>query len=926
MTENGTDECPPRVLILEDAPGQLRTLSAILADEGFGVIGSGTASEALEHLAAGRADVAIVDLRLPDLDESGLLRKLAAYAQDVPVIIHTAYSSYESAKGAINGGAFAYVEKAGGPAELVRQVHRAVQACLRRRAGQLEAAVAERTEDLSRSNDALREARAYAESIIDSMANMLVVVSPAGRIVTVNEATCARLGYSENELIGQPASLLFQEEEGEEEEEEEEEAQFTISEQALPVKRTVLRRLVEEGSIRNIEKSLLARNGEKIRVLLSGSIMRHDRGEIRGIVCLALDITERKQAEEALHQSEERLRLLFENTHDLISLADSEARTLWANPAWRELLGSIEGRRNPFDLLHPDDLERIRAAWQGLVERGVPIRDIEYRFASDAGEYRTFMTSAFPAALERRRCYYVVAHDITERKRAEEEAKKLQKQIDYILGATNTGIDIIDSDFDIRYINPEWQEHYGDPAGRKCYEYFMGRSDVCPGCGIVKALETKQPTVTEEVLPKEGNRPVQVTVIPFQDENGDWLVAEVNVDIRERVRMEEQLRQAQKMEAVGQLAGGVAHDFRNQLMVVEWCADSLLRRGLVSEEGRYEVQEIIKAARRSTDLTTQLLAFSRKEALRPQRVELGELVSQVGASLQPMIGEDVRLSVAEASRPCWADLDPGQLQQAVVNLAVNARDAMPGGGELTIGVDCVHRGADSVKGHPNARPGRYAVLSVTDTGVGMDEETRTRIFEPFYTTKEVGKGTGLGLSMVYGFVEQSRGFVEVDSRPGAGSTFRLCFPCVDTDAQPAQPAAAPEEFRGGTETILVVEDEAPVRELVVAQLQQLGYTVLEAANSREALSRVEGCSGRISLLITDIVMPEGSGLDLAGRVQADRPEIRVLYMSGYSGKDLARRGLASQDINLLAKPFSAADLARSIRATLAGPAARESRS
>ena len=913
MTENGTDECPPRVLILEDDPGQLRTLSAILADEGFGVIGSGTASEALEHLAAGRADVAIVDLRLPDLDESGLLRKLAAYAQDVPVIIHTGYSSYESAKGAIDGGAFAYVEKAGGPAELVRQVHRAVQACLRRRAGQLEAAVAERTDELSRSNGALREARAYAESIIDSMANMLVVISPAGRIVTVNEATCARLGYSENELIGQPASLLFQEEE--------EEAQFTISEQALPVKRTVLRRLVEEGPIRNIEKSFLARNGEKIGVLLSGSIMRDDRGGIRGIVCLALDITERKRAEEALRESEGRLRGLSEAAFEAIAIYEKGV-LLSANDQYFEMFGydadELLGRQVMPLTVAPEAREfmakRIAA---GAID---PYESVGLR--KDG--------TTFPMEIRVRETKHQgrsvrvgVLRDITERRRAEEEAKKLQKQIDYILGATNTGIDIIDSDFNIRYINPEWQEHYGDPAGRKCYEYFMDRSEVCPGCGIVRALKTKQPTVTEEVLPKEGNRPVQVTTIPFQDENGDWLVAQVSVDIRERLRMEEQLRRSQKMEAVGQLAGGVAHDFRNQLMVIEWCADRLLRRGLVSEEGRYGVREIIEAAQRSTDLTAQLLAFSRKGALRPQRVELGELVSQSGASLQPMIGEDVRLSVAQPSRPCWADLDPGQLQQAVINLVVNARDAMPGGGELTIGVDCVHRGADSVKGHPNARPGRYAVVSVTDTGVGMDEETRTRIFEPFYTTKEVGRGTGLGLSMVHGFVEQSGGFVEVDSRPGAGSTFRLCFPCADMAAAPAQPAPAPEELRGGRETILVVEDEAPVRGLVVEQLQELGYTVLEAANSREALSRVEGYSGRISLLVTDIVMPEGSGLDLAGRVQADRPEIRVLYMSGYSGKELARRGLAREDINLLAKPFSAADPARSIRAALAGLAVGE---
>jgi len=396
------------------------------------------------------------------------------------------------------------------------------------------------------------------------------------------------------------------------------------------------------------------------------------------------------------------------------------------------------------------------------------------------------------------------------------------------------------------------------------------------------------------------------------------------VDVTERMQVEEQLRQSQKMEAVGQLAGGVAHDFRNQLMVVKWCAERLLRRDLINEEGRGEVQEILDAAQRSSNLTTELLAFSRKGAVRPERLDVAEFLSECCTSLPSMIGEDIRLSVAEPSCPCWADVDPAPLQQAVFNLALNARDAMPNGGELTISVDCVHRDAGSLAGRPAARPGEYVAVSVTDTGVGMDRETQARIFEPFYTTKEVGEGTGLGLSMVYGFVEQSGGFIEVESRPGEGSVFRLHFPCASAAAEPARTTAASGELRGGAETILVVEDEAPVRGVLVEQLQELGYTVLEAANSREALSRIEGHSGEIGLLVTDIVMPETSGLDLADQVRENRPEIRVLHMSGYSEKELTRRGLDRGDVNILAKPFTAAELAKSVRATLDEPAVRKS--
>ena len=391
----------------------------------------------------------------------------------------------------------------------------------------------------------------------------------------------------------------------------------------------------------------------------------------------------------------------------------------------------------------------------------------------------------------------------------------------------------------------------------------------------------------------------------------------------ERVKLSAQLAQAQKMESVGRLAGGVAHDFNNWLTVINGYS-SLVLAGLSSADPlREQVEEVLKAGERAAGLTRQLLAFSRKQMLQPRILDLNNVVEDMGSMLKRLMGEDVEVRFALSAESPLVRADPHQLEQVIMNLAVNARDAMPNGGCLLLETSVVERDENYAVAHPEARPGRYAMLALSDTGVGMDEATRLRIFEPFFTTKAVGQGTGLGLSMVQGMVAQSGGYVNVYSEPGRGTTFKIHLPALaraaaDTDT----PEPAP--MLRGRETILLVEDQESVRRYAAAALSSYGYRMLQAANASEALMICELERGRIDLVLTDVVMPHTSGRELASQLAKMRPGIHVLFMSGYTDNVIMQHGVLDEHAHFIQKPFSPQELAGKIRAILgkSAPTAR----
>jgi signal transduction histidine kinase len=388
-------------------------------------------------------------------------------------------------------------------------------------------------------------------------------------------------------------------------------------------------------------------------------------------------------------------------------------------------------------------------------------------------------------------------------------------------------------------------------------------------------------------------------------------------DITEHRLLENQLRQAQKMEAIGRLAGGVAHDFNNLLTAIFGYADLLREELPEGSSARQDTEEIRKAAERAAGLTRQLLAFSRQQVLEPVVVNLNDLVEEFDKMLRRLIGEDVALRTAPAPDLGNVRADPGQLQQVLMNLVVNARDAMPTGGELLIETANADLTDAYAELHQPVIPGSYVMLAVSDTGIGMNADTRARIFEPFFTTKEKGRGTGLGLSTVYGIVKQSGGYIWVYSEPGRGTTFKVYLPRVDA---PARTAEQPRGTRtlAGTETILLAEDDDMLRPLTKGLLRKLGYVVLQAANAEEALEAAARHDGPIHLLVADVVMPGASGRELARRLADSRPHTKVLYVSGYTDDAIVRHGMLEPGLAFLQKPFTPDTLARKVREVLDG--------
>ncbi|HWD97545.1 MAG TPA: ATP-binding protein [Bryobacteraceae bacterium] len=435
---------------------------------------------------------------------------------------------------------------------------------------------------------------------------------------------------------------------------------------------------------------------------------------------------------------------------------------------------------------------------------------------------------------------------------------------------------------------------------------------------VLPAIMRREGNWAGEAQIRNGNnkRPVDVSMNVFAVNHPDrdelLCFAAIIRDISERRHLEDQLRQSQKLESIGQLAGGVAHDFNNLLVVICGYSALLLEELRPGDRMRERVEEIVRAGNRAAALTRQLLVFSRREQVEQKNVAINDLVNNLQKMLRRLIGEDIEMVISLDENAGVLCADPGQIEQVIINLAVNARDAMPGGGRLLIESARLFADEEFARGHLSVAPGPWVVLSVADTGCGMSEEVKSRIFEPFYTTKEQGKGTGLGLSTVYGIVKQSGGSIWVYSESGQGTTFKILFPAVE-GASPDATVSSGSGKEAGSETILLAEDEEGVRQYVSELLMRRGFQVLQAANGKDAIELAHGYSGQIHLLLTDAVMPQMSGPDLAEQFAQARPGAPVLFMSGYSDRLLQRKGMES---NLIQKPFTASALITSIRSLL----------
>jgi PAS domain S-box-containing protein len=652
------------------------------------------------------------------------------------------------------------------------------------------------------------------------------------------------------------------------------------------------------------------------------------------IVAVVRDVTEQKRAVEELRRSEERLRQAVRVSNLGIFDHDHLTETYYWSPEERAIHG-WEAERPPtlsefVALLHPEDRERIATAIRRAHDpAGDGVFDVEQRIIRPDGEVRWLVTrsqTSFEGEGAARHPVRTVGAvlDATEWKRVEERLAEAQE----IGGFGSFEVDV-----------KTWVGHCSPALCR-----IFGLSNDEPLRDVRAFLsrhvhadnQLRADRARAKLLDEGGSDEIEVRylrpdgqerILQIRRRALRTIAGQVTKivgtiqDVTELKRLEEQFRQAQKMEAVGQLAAGVAHDFNNLLTVISGCSELALaqvhRGGPLAEL----IEAIQKAGERAATLTRQLLVFSRKQVLQPQLTDLGALVKELARMLKRLIGADVELAVTSAPSLGLVEVDPGQFEQVVMNLAVNARDAMPHGGKLTIETRNIDLDAAYCETRPDVKPGRYVQMVLADTGHGMDAATRVRIFEPFFTTKEVGRGTGLGLPVAHGVVRQSGGHVEVTSEPGHGTTFTICIPRVAGVATPRKSAPGLAPSPRGTETVLVVDDDDAVRELTATALRSNGYVVLEARHGEEALRVGREHPGPIHLLLTDMVMPRMNGRQLAELLVRDRPGLRALYVSGYAEEAIMRSDVPEAGRAFLEKPFNPVSLARKVREVLDADAA-----
>ncbi|MEW6112000.1 MAG: ATP-binding protein [Thermodesulfobacteriota bacterium] len=511
---------------------------------------------------------------------------------------------------------------------------------------------------------------------------------------------------------------------------------------------------------------------------------------------------------------------------------------------------------------------------------------------------------------------------------SQEKARALERErfLSDVFASIQDGVSILDSELNIVRVNPtmeRWYSYMMPLVGKKCYQACQGRDRPCETCPAQETMETGRPGL--QVTPKLGSKGdvagwLDLYTFPVVDSATGQIkgVIEYRRDITDRMTLEEQLRQAVKMEAVGRLAGGVAHDFNNLLTAIMGYA-TLLANRIEEHDPRWEkVRQIQNATERAAELTRQLLAFSRRQVLEMTIINLNALLQDLQGMLRRLIGEHIEVRTILDPSLGNVKADPAQISQLVLNLAVNARDAMPTGGSLTIETSNVVLDDAYARAVSDVRPGDFVLLSVSDTGDGMDLETVSRCFEPFFTTKQKGSGTGLGLSTVYGVVKQHDGHITVYSEEGRGTTFRIYLPRAAAELVKEATATKPSQEPGGGETILLVEDEDSVRNVALEALESQGYTVLQAASAEEAITIAGNYPGSIDLLLTDVILPKMDGRSLFGALVGARPEMKVLYMSGYTDDFIVHHGVLDPDISFLSKPFTLDSLCRKIRISLAG--------
>ncbi|MFP4502979.1 MAG: PAS domain S-box protein [Candidatus Hydrogenedentota bacterium] len=782
---------------------------------------------------------------------------------------------------------------------------------------------------------ARRESEVRLDVLLDAASDMVYMKDTVGRYTHVNAAFEQALGRNAEAIIGTRDLDLFPP---------------AQSEEIAAVDKRVLSGEVVRGEfVRTMS------GGDRIIETIKAPV-RNDRGTIIALCGVSRDITERKEAEQALRESEERYRTLVETAQDAIVLMDDE-KAIACNDAAVRILGCTSREdiigRSPWDFSPPrqrdgeDSGAKVRAQIAQVLQ-GEALH-FEWTQARPDGSTFDADVSLNRVTLNGKTYVQVITRDISERKQADDALRESEARYQTFVSQLTEGVyraeftepipvilppeeqvDLLYARFRLAETNDAFARMYGynraDEVLGKSLAEFHGGDDVPENRAfLVQFVEDgyRAEGIESHEVDLAGNRKVFTNNIIGIVEDG-LLVrlwgTQTDITGRKRAeedkaRLEQQLLHAQKMEAVGQLAGGVAHDFNNLLQVISGHAEIALETAPPDAPVREDLEEITEAGNRAARLISQLLAFSRRQIMKPEPVDLNSVVSELLKMLRRLIGEHIELEFVPGHHLGQIHADRGMLDQVLMNLCINARDAMPEGGALTIETENVFINGDYCAAHAWAQPGRYVLLCVTDTGIGMDAATRVRVFEPFFSTKGVGRGTGLGLATAYGIVKQHDGMIQVYSEPGRGTTFKVYLPILQRQAASVG-TKVEGAVGGGTEVILVAEDDPGVRRLARSILDRAGYEVITAEDGEDALEKFRQNQDRIDLLLVDVVMPRLGGRELFERARALCPGVRALFASGYSENAIHTNFILHEGMHLIEKPFDRAALLRAVRRML----------
>ena len=767
----------------------------------------------------------------------------------------------------------------------------------------------EREVEERRRTEAARDQLAVRERLfsaaVESSDDSIVMQTLEGIIIGWNAAAERLYGYSAEEAVGQPTSIILPPDRREE-------------------GKGYLERIARGERIERFETLRLHRDGTLIEISVSLSPIRGPSGEIIGASGSARRLTDAQRTERALQQQLEERRQLFDASQDLIMIMDSRGHIVQISPSCEAVLGYRPEEmigHSGVDFIHPAHLEQSREEMRALRRGGHPKLADTRCIHKDGREVWLSWLGNWSDQAKR---FFFVGRDMTEARHAEESLRESEQLARNIV---ETALDAF-VQTDERSIILNWSSRAEELFGWRRDE-VLGRNAIDL---IVAEAERERVKAGLErfLVSQDGQTLNRRRELMVRRRDGKEFKAELSVtalkrregilfnvfyrDLTDKIASEERIRHAEKMEAVGQLTGGVAHDFNNILTVITGTIEILADAVAREPELAAITKMIDEAAGRGAELTQHLLAFARKQPLQPREIDINSLIIDTAKLLRPTLGEQIQIESVFEDENCVAIVDPNQLTTAILNLALNARDAMPGGGKLIVETGAAY--LDEVYASVNdIRPGHYVLIAVSDTGTGIPSNMLARVFDPFFTSKGPGKGTGLGLSMVYGFIKQSAGHIKIYSEESHGTTIKMYLPPGKT-ATAASEGVTPATIEGGHETILVVEDDRLVRDYVLAQLHSLGYVTLQAANAAEAIAIV--ASGKpFDLLFTDVIMPgKMNGRQLADELLKTRPDLRVVYTSGYTENAIIHHGRLDSGVLLLAKPYRKSDLARIIRKAL----------